>query len=71
MNDYRELKFLMRCINESMRLYPHPPVLIRRALKDDELQADGNKYVVRKGQDVIVVSTSCLARPSCSCELRY
>jgi hypothetical protein len=24
--DTRELKYIMRCINESMRLYPHPPV---------------------------------------------
>lgn len=24
--DVKELKYLMRCINESMRLYPHPPV---------------------------------------------
>ncbi|KAJ0027232.1 hypothetical protein Pint_35784 [Pistacia integerrima] len=24
--DVKDLKFIMRCINESMRLYPHPPV---------------------------------------------
>lgn len=24
--DIKDLKFLTRCINESMRLYPHPPV---------------------------------------------
>ena len=35
--DYKELKYNMRCINESMRLYPHPPVLLRRALVDHEL----------------------------------
>ncbi len=35
--DYRELAYVMRCINESMRLYPHPPVLLRRALGPDTL----------------------------------
>lgn len=24
--DIKNLKFLTRCINESLRLYPHPPV---------------------------------------------
>jgi beta-ring hydroxylase len=33
--DLRELKYTTRVINESMRLYPQPPVLIRRALEDD------------------------------------
>uniref|UniRef100_A0A452YT71 Cytochrome P450 n=1 Tax=Aegilops tauschii subsp. strangulata TaxID=200361 RepID=A0A452YT71_AEGTS len=49
--DVKELKYLMRCINESMRLYPHPPVLIRRALVDDVLP--GN-YKVKTGQDVMI-----------------
>ncbi len=35
--DIKDLKFTMRIINESMRLYPQPPVLIRRALKADTL----------------------------------
>lgn len=34
---FKELKYNMRCINESMRLYPHPPVLLRRALVAHEL----------------------------------
>ncbi len=34
---YQQLKYLMRCINESMRLYPHPPVLLRRAEIPDTL----------------------------------
>ena len=37
MADYNALKYLMRCVNESMRLYPHPPVLLRRAQVSDEL----------------------------------
>ena len=35
--DYGQLKYVMRCVNESMRLYPHPPVLLRRAMIADEL----------------------------------
>ena len=34
---YGALKYVMRCVNESMRLYPHPPVLLRRALVADTL----------------------------------
>ncbi|KAK1267373.1 hypothetical protein QJS04_geneDACA000249 [Acorus gramineus] len=49
--DVKELRYLMRCINESMRLYPHPPVLIRRAQVDDVLP--GN-YKVNAGQDVMI-----------------
>ncbi|CAK9157706.1 unnamed protein product [Ilex paraguariensis] len=49
--DIKNLKFLTRCINESMRLYPHPPVLIRRALVADVLP--GN-YKVNAGQDVMI-----------------
>ncbi|CAD6204396.1 unnamed protein product [Miscanthus lutarioriparius] len=49
--DVKELKYLMRCINESMRLYPHPPVLLRRAIVDDVLP--GN-YKVKAGQDIMI-----------------
>ncbi len=33
--DMRRLPYTTRVINEAMRLYPQPPVLIRRALEDD------------------------------------
>lgn len=36
-SDFQELKYVLRCVNESMRLYPHPPVLLRRALLPDVL----------------------------------
>ncbi|CAM8964623.1 unnamed protein product [Rhodiola kirilowii] len=49
--DVKELKFVTRCINESMRLYPHPPVLIRRAEVPDVLP--GN-YKVDAGQDIMI-----------------
>lgn len=48
---YRELKYTLRCINESMRLFPHPPVLLRRALRDDTLPSG---LSVPKDQDVMI-----------------
>ena len=47
----RQLPYLSRCIAESMRLYPHPPVLIRRATK--EVTLPGGQRVPA-GQDIIV-----------------
>ena len=35
--DFMALRYVMRCVNESMRLYPHPPVLLRRAQIADTL----------------------------------
>ncbi|KAL3536202.1 hypothetical protein ACH5RR_004663 [Cinchona calisaya] len=49
--DVKNLRFLTRCINESMRLYPHPPVLLRRAQVADVLP--GN-YKVNAGQDIMI-----------------
>lgn len=49
--DVKELKYVARCIHESMRLYPHPPVLIRRAQIDDVLPGD---YKVNAGQDIMI-----------------
>lgn len=50
-SDIKELKYLTRCINESMRLYPHPPVLIRRAQEPDVLPGG---YKLEAGQDVMI-----------------
>lgn len=49
--DVKELKFLTRCIMESLRLYPHPPVLIRRAQVDDVFPGG---YKVNAGQDIMI-----------------
>lgn len=49
--DFQALRYLMRCVNESMRLYPHPPVLLRRALVEDELPGG---FKVPVGQDVMI-----------------
>jgi carotene epsilon-monooxygenase len=51
LEQYRELQYTLRCVNESMRLYPHPPVLLRRALIPDKLPGG---YTVLKGQDVMI-----------------
>ncbi|GBF96486.1 cytochrome P450 [Raphidocelis subcapitata] len=44
------LKFTTRVINEGMRLYPQPPVLIRRALVDDKF----DDYEVTAGSDIFI-----------------
>ncbi|XP_058771193.1 carotene epsilon-monooxygenase, chloroplastic [Vicia villosa] len=49
--DIKNLKFLTRCIMESLRLYPHPPVLIRRSQVPDELPGD---YKINAGQDIMI-----------------
>ena len=49
--DYQSLGYVMRCVNESMRLYPHPPVLLRRAVVADVLPGG---YAVPAGQDVMI-----------------
>jgi carotene epsilon-monooxygenase len=49
--DLLQVNYLRWCVAESMRLYPHPPVLIRRALEDDELPGG---WKVHKGQDVMI-----------------
>lgn len=51
MDDLFGLTYLRWCVAESMRLYPHPPVLIRRAIEDDVLPGG---FKVGKGQDVMV-----------------
>ncbi|GLC45871.1 hypothetical protein PLESTB_001447900 [Pleodorina starrii] len=48
--DFRSLRFTTRVINEAMRLYPQPPVLIRRALQDDTF----DQYLVPAGSDLFI-----------------
>ncbi|GJP51245.1 hypothetical protein CLOM_g10420 [Closterium sp. NIES-68] len=49
-DDFKKLRFTTRVINEAMRLYPQPPVLIRRALEDDVLGG----YPIKQGQDIFI-----------------
>jgi beta-ring hydroxylase len=46
----KNLKYTTRVINESLRLYPQPPVLIRRSLESDVL----GKYPIKKGEDIFI-----------------
>ena len=50
MADLKQLSFTTRVINESMRLYPQPPVLIRRALQPDVFAG----YKVAEGSDIFI-----------------
>lgn len=46
----KALGYTTRVINEAMRLYPQPPILIRRALEADTLGG----YTIEKGQDIFI-----------------
>ncbi|KAL5702567.1 hypothetical protein ACHQM5_027769 [Ranunculus cassubicifolius] len=48
--DMKKLKYTTRVINESLRLYPQPPVLIRRSLENDVL----GKYPIKRGEDIFI-----------------
>ncbi|GAQ79315.1 cytochrome P450 [Klebsormidium nitens] len=48
--DMRRLRYTTRVINEAMRLYPQPPVLIRRAMAPDELGG----FKIKAGQDIFI-----------------
>lgn len=48
--DMKKLKYTARVINESLRLYPQPPVLIRRSLGDDVL----GKYPIKRDEDIFI-----------------
>ncbi|GAA0165056.1 oxygenase [Lithospermum erythrorhizon] len=50
MEDMKKLKYTTRVINESLRLYPQPPVLIRRSLEDDLL----GKYPIKRDEDIFI-----------------
>ncbi|CAN0269998.1 unnamed protein product, partial [Discosporangium mesarthrocarpum] len=55
-DDLPTLKHTRLCLVEALRLYPEPPVLIRRALKETELPQGGTEGPVRlvKGTDVFI-----------------
>ncbi|XP_078441726.1 cytochrome P450, family 97, subfamily A, polypeptide 3 [Wolffia australiana] len=48
--DMKKLKYTSRVISESLRLYPQPPVLIRRSIEDDVLGG----YPIKSGEDIFI-----------------
>jgi beta-ring hydroxylase len=50
MEQVRALPYTTRVISEAMRLYPQPPVLIRRAVEEDTLAG----YTVAPGSDLFI-----------------
>ncbi|KAH9326200.1 hypothetical protein KI387_006378, partial [Taxus chinensis] len=48
--DMKNLKYTTRVINEALRLYPQPPVLIRRSLGNDVL----GQYHIKKDEDIFI-----------------
>jgi cytochrome P450 len=50
--DMINLPLLRRCLAETLRMYPEPPLLIRRALVDDVLPQGGadKKTFIAKGR---------------------
>ncbi|XP_057963416.1 protein LUTEIN DEFICIENT 5, chloroplastic isoform X2 [Malania oleifera] len=50
LEDMKKLRYTARVINESLRLYPQPPVLIRRSLENDTL----GKYPIKRGEDIFI-----------------
>lgn len=58
LEDIVRLPYTRMCLSESLRMYPQPPLLIRRALTDDTLpgglQGDPKGYPVAKGADIFI-----------------
>eukprot|EP00193_Tetraselmis_chui_P000943 CAMPEP_0177762288 /NCGR_PEP_ID=MMETSP0491_2-20121128/6265_1 /TAXON_ID=63592 /ORGANISM="Tetraselmis chuii, Strain PLY429" /LENGTH=615 /DNA_ID=CAMNT_0019278333 /DNA_START=263 /DNA_END=2111 /DNA_ORIENTATION=- len=56
--DIAAMPFLRATLAESLRLYPQPPILIRRALGDDVLpgglRGDKNGYPIGPGADIFI-----------------
>ena len=50
MEQVKQLSYTTRVISEAMRLYPQPPVLIRRALEPDTLAG----YSIAPGDDLFI-----------------
>ena len=50
MEQVKQMKYTTRVISEAMRLYPQPPVLIRRALEPDTLAG----YTIAPGDDLFI-----------------
>nr|APW83734.1 cytochrome P450 carotenoid hydroxylase 97B [Dunaliella salina]APW83738.1 cytochrome P450 carotenoid hydroxylase 97B [Dunaliella salina] len=58
LDDIRAMSYTRATLGESLRLYPQPPLLIRRALSEDKLppglNGDPNGYPIGKGADIFI-----------------
>jgi cytochrome P450 len=58
LDDIKALNYTRATLAESLRLYPQPPLLIRRALSEDTLppglNGDPNGYPIGKGADLFI-----------------
>lgn len=57
-DDIQKLPLVRLCLAETLRLYPEPPLLIRRALEDDILPKGGAEKVttIPKGTDIFIAT---------------
>ena len=57
-DDVANLPLLRLCLAETLRMYPEPPLLIRRALEDDVLPKGGarSKTFIPKGTDIFMAT---------------
>ena len=57
-DDIMKLPLLRLCLAETLRMYPEPPLLIRRALEDDVLPKGGakSKTFIPKGTDIFMAT---------------
>lgn len=56
--DMVDLPFTRACLAETLRMYPEPPLLIRRALEDDLLPQGGaeDRTFIPRGTDVFIAT---------------
>jgi len=54
-DDIKEMKYIRLVISESLRMYPEPPLLIRRCTTEDKLPAGGGmEATVIRGMDIFL-----------------
>ncbi|CAM9825620.1 unnamed protein product [Chrysoparadoxa australica] len=56
LDDLKKMQFVRLCVAESLRMYPEPPLLIRRALEDDVLPRGtaGFETKIARGTDIFI-----------------
>ena len=58
LEDIKQLPYVRAALAESLRMYPQPPILIRRSLADDVLppglNGDPAGYPIGKGADIFI-----------------